>query len=83
VLVALCAPFAADGGPAPAPATNAEIAAALNLSIDGVKTHVRALFTKLAVGDLPQYQKRTELARRALERGLVTRADLMGGDRQG
>jgi hypothetical protein len=78
VLIALCAPFADKGGTAPVPATNAEIAAALNLSRDGVKTHVRSLFTKLGVGDLPQYQKRTELARRALDRGLVTRADLRG-----
>jgi DNA-binding CsgD family transcriptional regulator len=76
VLVALCMPFAAADGRAPIPATNREIADALNLSLDGVKTHVRALFTKLGVGDLPQYQKRTELARRALERGIVTRADL-------
>ena len=76
VLVALCAPFAAaSGGAAPAPASNRDIADALNLSIDGVKTHVRSLFAKLDVGELPQYQKRTELARRALEQGLVTRAD--------
>jgi hypothetical protein len=77
VLVALCAPFAVEGGAAPAPATNGEIAQALNLSIDGVKTHVRSLFHKLGVGELPQYQKRTELARRALDRGLVTKADLI------
>lgn len=76
VLVALCAPFAADGGAAPVPATNREIAEALHLSLDGVKTHVRSLFGKLGVGDLPQYKKRTELTRRALERGLVTKADL-------
>ena len=63
VLVALCAPFAADSGLAPAPATNREIADALNLSLDGVKTHVRSLFNKLGGGDLPQYRKRTELAR--------------------
>ncbi len=78
VLVALCAPFAVDGGAAPAPAANREIADALNLSLDSVKTHVRSLFRKLGVGDLPQYQKRTELARRALEGGLVTRSDLIG-----
>ena len=47
------------------------------MSVDSVKTHVRSLFAKLDVGDLPQYQKRTELARRALERGLVTRSDLI------
>jgi pSer/pThr/pTyr-binding forkhead associated (FHA) protein len=76
VLVALCAPFAAEGTDAPAPATNVQIAAELNLSVPGVKSHVRALFTKLGVGDLPQYQKRTELASRALQRGLVTHRDL-------
>ena len=78
VLVALCAPIAIDGADTLVPATNTQIATALNLSVPGVKTHVRALFTKLGVGDLPQYQKRTELARRALQRGLVTHRDLRG-----
>jgi pSer/pThr/pTyr-binding forkhead associated (FHA) protein len=82
VLVALCAPFAVEGGAAPTPATNGEIADALNLSRDGVKTHVRSLFAKLGVGDLPQYQKRTELARRALDRGLVTKAELLSDPRR-
>ena len=77
VLVALCAPLLGEGGALSAPATNREIADVLSLSLDGVKTHVRSLFTKLGVGDLPQYQKRTELARSALARGLVTRADLL------
>ena len=76
VLVALCAPFVTHaGGPSPVPATNREIAAALHVSVDSVKTHVRSLFAKLEIGDLPQYQKRTELARRALESGLVIRRD--------
>jgi predicted component of type VI protein secretion system len=81
VLVELCVPFAADGGPAPAPATNRDIASALNVSTDSVKKHVRSLFEKLGVEDLPQYQKRTELARRALEHGLVTRADALAAAR--
>ena len=68
--------FATEGADAAVPATNAQIAEALTLSIPGVKSHVRALFTKLGVGDLPQYQKRTELASRALQRGLVTHRDL-------
>jgi hypothetical protein len=83
VLVALCAPLLAEEDPAAAaPATNGEIAEAVQLSRDGVKTHVRSLFTKLGVGDLPQYQKRTVLARRAIDRGLVTRADLLSEARR-
>lgn len=70
VLVALCRPLAEPGGAA-IPATNRQIADELQLSVAGVKTHVRALFSKLGVEDLPQYQKRTELARRGLELGLV------------
>jgi DNA-binding CsgD family transcriptional regulator len=77
VLLALCRPFAEPGGGG-APATNREIAGALHLSIDGVKTHVRALFAKLEIEDMPQYRKRTELARRALNMGLVSRRDLRG-----
>jgi DNA-binding CsgD family transcriptional regulator len=75
VLVALCRPLAVRGSVA-VPASNREIAAELHLSVDGVKTHIRSLFQKLDIEDLPQYRKRTELARRALETGLVTPRDL-------
>jgi pSer/pThr/pTyr-binding forkhead associated (FHA) protein len=75
VLVALCRPMALRGGSA-VPAGNREIADELHISPDGVKTHIRALFTKLGIEDLPQYRKRTDLARRALESGLVTQHDL-------
>ncbi|MEA2333409.1 MAG: hypothetical protein QOH58_3547 [Thermoleophilaceae bacterium] len=75
VLIALCRPVAAPGGSG-VPARNREIADALHLTPDGVKTHIRTLFAKLAIEDLPQYRKRTELARRALESGLVTLSDL-------
>jgi pSer/pThr/pTyr-binding forkhead associated (FHA) protein len=70
VLVALCRPLVTPDGPG-VPATNRQIAGELHLSLDGVKTHVRALFAKLGVDDMPQYQKRTELARRAIALGLV------------
>lgn len=76
VLVALCRPLVTPGGPA-VPATNRQIADELHLSLDGVKTHVRALFAKLSVDDLPQYQKRTELARRAIALGLVGPRDVV------
>jgi pSer/pThr/pTyr-binding forkhead associated (FHA) protein len=75
VLVALCRPLAASGGGG-VPASNRQIAQDLHLSLDGVKTHVRALFTKLGIDDLPQYSKRTELARRALDLGVVTEREL-------
>ncbi len=75
VLVALCRPLATPGQTA-VPASNREIADELKLSLDGVKTQIRSLFAKLAIEDLPQYRKRTELAQRALDVGLVTRRDL-------
>jgi hypothetical protein len=79
VLVALCRPLLEAEGALAVPATNAEIAAELHLSIPGVKTQIRALFARLEVDDLPQNRKRAELARRAVSGGLVTAADLVDG----
>jgi len=75
VLVALCRPLL-GGGTAAGPASNREIADELVLSLSGVKSHIRSLSAKLAVADLPQNRKRAQLARRALETGLVTTRDL-------
>lgn len=75
VLVALCRPYK-EGGDFATPATNQEIAAELHLSVDAVKTHMRALFEKLEVGDLPQNQKRVAVAERALGTGVITKRDL-------
>jgi pSer/pThr/pTyr-binding forkhead associated (FHA) protein/DNA-binding CsgD family transcriptional regulator len=77
VLVALCSPYR-DGAILAAPATNQQIAEALFLSVDAVKTHLRTLFAKFGIEDLPQNQKRTELVRRAMASGLVTHRDLQG-----
>jgi DNA-binding CsgD family transcriptional regulator len=74
VLVALCRPLAED--PRGVPATNRQIAEDLHLSQNGVKTHIRALFAKLGIDELPQYSKRTELAHRALDLGIVGRRDV-------
>ena len=69
VLVALC-----HSGPDVevygTPATNREIAAELHLSVDAVKTHLRLLFRKLGLDDLPQNQKRARLADLAWQNGL-------------
>lgn len=73
VLLELCRPALERGAGA---ASNREIAAALYVSVDTVKSHMRALFEAFEVGDVPQYHKRTELVRRALETGLVSVHDL-------
>lgn len=75
VLVALCRPFA-DASAFAAPATNQQIAAELFLSIDGVKTHMRALFRKFELPDLPHNQKRLMLAERAMGSGIITQNQL-------
>jgi len=73
VLLELCRPALERGGGA---ASNREIAEALFVSVETVKTHMRALFEAFDVGDVPQYHKRTELVRRALETGLVSAREL-------
>jgi pSer/pThr/pTyr-binding forkhead associated (FHA) protein len=75
VLIALARPYRA-GNFLATPATNQEIAAELHLSIDGVKAHLRTLFTKFAIRDLRQNQKRARLVELAFQRGNLTRGDL-------
>jgi DNA-binding CsgD family transcriptional regulator len=64
VLVALCS--RPEG-----PASNEEIAAELHLSIDTVKSHMRALFDAFKLGAAPPYRKRFELVRLAVDAGMV------------
>lgn len=71
VLVALCRPFA-DRGRFARPAGNQEIADALYLSVDAVKTHMRRLYELFELDDLPQREKRLRLVERAFELGLVS-----------
>ncbi|MGC1853058.1 MAG: FHA domain-containing protein [Solirubrobacterales bacterium] len=75
VLLALCRPFKDEAAFA-TPATNQAIAAELHLSVDAVKTHMRALFEKLGVEDLPQNRKRVALVERALQSGVISRREL-------
>jgi hypothetical protein len=75
VLVALCRPYGttADRG---IPATNRQIAQELFLSDEAVKSHMRALFHRFGIEDLPQNAKRVRLAQLALRAGVVTPRDL-------
>jgi DNA-binding CsgD family transcriptional regulator len=51
--------------------SNKEIADELFLGVETVKSHLRVMFELFGVGDLPQNRKRSELARRAIEMGVV------------
>jgi len=75
VLVALCRPYRGDQHFA-TPATNQQIAEALVLSLDAVKTHLRALFHKFGIEHLPQNQKRARLVELALQYGIVSTHEL-------
>jgi pSer/pThr/pTyr-binding forkhead associated (FHA) protein len=71
VLVSLCRPLFHSKGPA-VTASNPAIAAELVLSTEAVKTHMRTLFAKFGVEDLPQNEKRARLAEMAMNAGLVS-----------
>jgi pSer/pThr/pTyr-binding forkhead associated (FHA) protein len=64
VLEALCRPL--SGSAYAAPATNAQIAEELVLSVETVKGTLKALFERFGLESLPQNQKRAALAARAL-----------------
>ena len=66
VVAALCRPLL-DGGALPA--TNAQIAAELCLSVDAVKTHLRGIAHRWGLDHLPQNEKRARTAQLALRLG--------------
>ena len=74
VLLALCRPF--KDSPYATPATNQQVADELFISVDTVKSTLRALFEIFGVDNLPQNQKRASLALQALRSGVVVRRDL-------
>jgi hypothetical protein len=76
VLVSLCRPLRTSAFATPA--TNQQIAGEVFLGVDAVKVHLRALYRKLGIGDLPQNQKRARLVELAFHHGLVSDADLEG-----
>jgi hypothetical protein len=65
ILAALVRPMR-EGSPYETPATNREIADEVFLSVDAVKGHLRALYAKFYLADLPQNAKRARLAEIAL-----------------
>jgi pSer/pThr/pTyr-binding forkhead associated (FHA) protein len=75
VLVALCRPYR-EGAVFAAPPSNAQIAEELVLGVDTVKAHMKALYDRFQVGDLPHQQKRARLVELALQSGTVTPRDL-------
>jgi FHA domain len=75
VLVALCRPYG-KGTSFASPATNQQIADELYLSVDAVKMHLRALFAKFELTELPQNQKRARLAECVLSFGLVSQREI-------
>jgi hypothetical protein len=74
VLVALARPY--KQSEFPTPATNQEIAAELHLSVDAVKAHLRSLFQRFGLEQLPQNQKRSRLVAEAFQRGVLSQRDL-------
>jgi DNA-binding NarL/FixJ family response regulator len=74
VLIALCRPF--RDSTYSTPATNQQIADELVVSVDAVKSNLRALFGAFEIDDLPQNQKRATLALTALRTGVINRREL-------
>ena len=75
ILIALARPFRDDNRYA-APATNQAVADELFLSLDAVKGHLRVLFDRFGIADLPQNQKRVRLVELALRSGAISMRDL-------
>ncbi len=75
VLIALCRPFL-EGGEVPHPASNQAIGEELFLSVEAVKTHLRELYRRFGLEDVPQNEKRARLAHRGIELGIVSARDL-------
>lgn len=75
VLIALCRPFKSSTAFV-TPATNEQIAGELFLSVDAVKKHMRALFERFGVEQLPQGEKRARVVERAFAGGAISEQDL-------
>ncbi len=70
VLIALCRPVQATD--TATPATNRQIAEEVHLTVDAVKAHLRVLFERYGLGELPQNEKRARLVATVLLSGVLT-----------
>jgi len=73
VVIALCRPIVDSSSSTPA--TNPLIAAEVFLSVDAVKAHLRILFDRFGLGDLPQNEKRSRLVSAVLDSGVIAPHD--------
>jgi hypothetical protein len=73
LLIALCRPIMESTSTTPA--TNPQIAAEVHLSVDAVKAHMRDLFVRFGLGELPQNEKRNRLVVAVLASGLLAPHD--------
>lgn len=73
VLQALALPWA-EGQGLTAPASNGEIADQLVVSVHTVKSHLRRLFEKFELDEVPQSRKRAALVEAAFRAGVIARS---------
>jgi hypothetical protein len=73
VLIALCRPV--HDSASATPATNRQIAEDVYLTVDAVKAHLRVLFDRHGLSDLPQNEKRARLVATVLEAGSLVPRD--------
>ncbi|HKZ14230.1 MAG TPA: hypothetical protein VJL81_10335 [Solirubrobacterales bacterium] len=77
VLTALCRPIS-SGNRFASPATDQEIADEVFLSVDAVKGHLRTLYRRFGIEDLPHNRKRARLVELAIEGGYVRQEEPTG-----
>jgi pSer/pThr/pTyr-binding forkhead associated (FHA) protein len=73
VLIALCRPV--HDSASAIPATNRQIAQEVYLTVDAVKAHLRVLFERYGLSQLPQNEKRARLVAAVLDAGVLAPRD--------
>jgi hypothetical protein len=73
VLIVLCRPVQESASATPA--TNRQIAEDVFLTVDAVKAHLRVLFDRYGLSQLPQNEKRARLVAIVLEAGVLVPRD--------